>query len=130
MMYNCPTRVQPCSGGRLSALTHEGLSEHVVGHAPALGDGLRLVEHPMDPEVDAALAVLFLGFGERREATRHERAPVALVVERLAVELVRHEGEGNAVGPVEVAQDLEERAAEPRVTRGVCRERRGGGRAV
>src|SRR5882724_93309 len=112
-------------GGRLTALTHEGLSEHVVGHAPALGDALRLVEHPVDSQVDAALAVLFLGLRERREATRYERARVALVVERLAVELVRHEREANAVGPVEVAQDLEERPAEARMAGGVGRERWG-----
>src|SRR6266446_8678468 len=61
----------------------------------------------------AALAVLFLGLGERREATRGERAHVPLVVLRHAVEFVRHEGEGDVVGPVEVAQDLEESGPEP-----------------
>lgn len=44
---------------------HEGVLKHVIRHAPALDDPLGLVKHPMDTEVDAALAVLFLGFGER-----------------------------------------------------------------
>src|SRR5882762_3851388 len=101
------------------AATGEGFSEDVVGHALALRDPLRLVEGPVDPEIDAALAVLFLGVRQRREAARHERADVALVVDRLAVELIRDEREGDAVGLVEVAQDLEEGAAEAGVAGGV-----------
>src|SRR5918992_4674713 len=92
---------------------HKRVLEHVIRHAPALGDTCDLVERPMDTEVDAALAVLFLGLGERREAARDKWAHVPLVIPRHAVELVRHEGEGDVVGPVKVAQGLEEGAPEP-----------------
>ena len=102
----------------------EGVAEHVVGDAPALGDALGLVERPVDAEVDAALAVLLLGLRERAEAAREQRPHVALVVERHAVELVGHEGERDVVGAVEVAQRLEQRAAEAGVARGIGREGR------
>src|SRR5207302_2839070 len=103
---------------------HKSVLEHEIPHAPALGDTLGLVEGPVDTEVDAALAVLFLGLGERREAAQDERAHVALVVSRHAVEFVRHEGEGDVVGPVEVAQDLEERGPESGMPGGIGREGR------
>src|SRR2546428_5330559 len=96
-----------CHPERSSGHWHKSVLEDEIPRAPALGDTLGLVEGPVDTEVDAALAVLFLGLGERREATRGERAHVPLVVSRHAVEFVRHEGEGDVVGPVEVAQDLE-----------------------
>ena len=82
---------------------HERVLEHVIRHAPALGDPLGLVKRPVDPKVDAALAILFLSFGERREAAWDERAHVSAVVPRHTVELVRHESESNVVGAVEVA---------------------------
>src|SRR5206468_9188429 len=76
------------------------------------------------PQVDAALAVLLLGFGERREALRYQRAHVAVVVACLAVELVRNERERDAIGPVEMAQDLEQCAPEPGVAGRVGGKRR------
>src|SRR5206468_7619259 len=78
----------------------------------------------MDTEVDSALAILFLGLGERREAARDERTHVPVVVPRHPIELVRHEGEGDVVGPVEVAQGLEEGAPEPSMPGRICREGR------
>src|SRR4030095_6088944 len=44
---------------------HERVLEHVIRHTPALSYTLGLVKRPMDTEVDAALAVLFLGLRER-----------------------------------------------------------------
>src|SRR5213594_4512349 len=78
----------------------------------------------MDTEVDSALAILFLSLGERREAARDERTHVPVVVPRHPIELVRHEGEGDVVGPVEVAQGLEEGAPEAGMPGRVCREGR------
>src|SRR5439155_10653592 len=58
-----------CHPERSSGYWHKSVLEHEIPRAPALGDALGLVEGPVDTEVDAALAVLFLGLGERREAT-------------------------------------------------------------
>ena len=46
------------------------LAYDVVGDAPALRDALGLVERPVDAEIDAALAVLFLRLRQRCEAAR------------------------------------------------------------
>lgn len=96
-------------------LRHEHIIEHVVPHPPAQDDRLRLVERPVDAEVDSALAVLFFSLGERREAAREEWPHVAIVAPRDSVKLVRDEGEGDVVGPVESAQGLKESGAESSV---------------
>src|SRR2546422_9649710 len=70
------------------------------------------------------LSVLVLGLGEGREAARDERTYVAVVIEGHAVELVRHEREGDVVGLIKVAQDLEEGASEPGMAGRVGGERR------
>src|SRR2546422_7188637 len=122
------------AGSLAAAPANERVLEHVIRHATALGDRLRLVERPVDPEVDATLTVLLLGLGERREAARNERAHGSLVVLSHAVEFVGYEGERDVVGPVKIAQRLEEGAPEAGVPRRVGRERRGevrgGGRAA
>ena len=82
---------------------HECLLEDVVCHAPPLGDPRGLIKGPVHTEIDAALAVFFLGLRERREAAREARAHTAGIVAGHAVELVRYEGEGDVVGLVEVA---------------------------
>src|SRR5215813_8469226 len=92
---------------------HEGVLEDVIRHAPALVNPLGLVKRPVDAQLDTALPVLFLSLGERREAAGQQRAYVPAVVLRLPVELVRHESEGNVVGPVEVAQHLKQRPPKP-----------------
>src|SRR5919108_449859 len=79
--------------GRHAMYRYERVLEHIIRDAPALGDPLGLVERPVDPEVDAALAVFLLGLGEGREVAREERTDVAVVVQGHAVELVRHERE-------------------------------------
>src|SRR2546423_13516254 len=56
--------------------------------------------------------------------TGHERPDIPLAVERLSVELVRDESEGNMVAIVEAAKDLEQRAAESSVARRIGGERR------
>src|SRR2546422_8922115 len=114
------------AGSLAAAPANERVLEHVIRHATALGDRLRLVERPVDAEVDATLTVLLLGLGERREAARNARAHGSLVVLRHAVELVGYEGERDVVGSVKVAQRLEEGAPEAGVPRRVGRERRGG----
>src|SRR4051812_10415936 len=75
----------------------EGFDEYVVGHLAALGDPLGLVEGPVDPQVDPALAVLLLGLGERREAAGDEGAHGPVAPPGEAIELVRDEGEGDVV---------------------------------
>jgi len=87
-------------------------------------DTFGLVEGPVDAEINPALTILLLGLGERREAAREARAHASLVVPRHPVKLIRHEAEGDAVGAVEAAQDLEDRASERGVPGGVGRERR------
>jgi len=106
------------------AQRHEGVIENVVRDASTLRDSLRLVERPVDAEIDAALAVLLFGLRQRPEAARHERPHVALVVDRHPVELVRDEREGDAIGPVEASQDLKQRASEAGVAGGIRGERR------
>src|SRR5512147_2676090 len=98
--------------------------EDVAPHLVALRDAFVLVEAPVDAEVDAALAVLFLRFGQRGETARPERTRVALVVLRDAVELVRYERERDVVGTVELAQHLEQRASEDGVPGRIRREGR------
>ena len=78
----------------------------------------------MDSEIDAALTVLFLSLRQTGKGTRQQRPGIALVVTRLAIQLVGRERERDAVGAIEVAQRLEERAAEDRMTRRVGGERR------
>src|SRR5262249_7449622 len=52
---------------RLAAPGKEGVPKDLVGDASALSDALRLVERPMNAEIDPALAVFFLGLRQRRE---------------------------------------------------------------
>jgi hypothetical protein len=44
--------------------------EHVIRHAPTLGNASSLVERPMDSQVNTALAVFLLRLGKRREILR------------------------------------------------------------
>src|ERR1041385_8739339 len=110
----------------LSALSrmqrHKRVLEHVIRYAAALRDPLGLVERPVDPEVNPALAILFFRLGKRREAAWNERTRVSIVASRNPVQLVRHEREGDLVCPVEVAQGLKQRAAESGVAGRVCGE--------
>jgi hypothetical protein len=100
----------PHGRARGSVPRHERLLEDFICHAPPLGDPLGLIKGPVHPEIDAALAIFFLGLRQRREAARQARAHVALIVAGHAVELVRDKGEGDVVSLVEVAQSLEEGA--------------------
>lgn len=87
--------------------------EHPVRYPAPLRDPLRLVEGPVDAQVDPALPVLLFRLREGREGPRHHRPRDPLAVERLSVELVGNEREGNVVTAIETPQDLEEGAAEP-----------------
>src|SRR4029077_9654724 len=110
---------------RRPAAWREAVSEAQAAAEPALRDPLRLVEVPVDAEIDPALAVLLLGLRQRDEAARDQRADVPVVVERDAVPLVGDERERDGVGAVEAAEGLEECSAEPGMAGGVGGERRG-----
>jgi hypothetical protein len=96
----------------------------VVAHLLAHSDSRRLVEGPVNAQVDAALAVIFFRFGKAGESFRDKGADVALVILGDPVPLIRGKGEGEVVGPIEAPQNLEERPAKGGVTRRVGRERR------
>src|SRR5262249_32194827 len=116
LFYRVPTTFLPPRTKRVA--------EDVVGHAASLSDAGGLVELPVDAEVDPALAVLLFGLRERREPPRQERPQHAVAAARDAVQLVRHEGEGNVVGLVKVAERFEECPAEARVSGRISRKRR------
>ncbi len=60
----------------------KGVIEHEVAHISTLGDTPGLIEMPVDTQVDAALAVLFLGTGESLEQVSDQRAPSSSVARR------------------------------------------------
>src|SRR5262249_34803855 len=94
---------RPCRSIRIPAPSWpEGVGEHVIGTVAALFDAFVLVEDPVNPQVNAALAVLFLGLGQRLEAAGQEWPDGSVIAPGNTVELIRHEGEGDLVGPVEV----------------------------
>src|ERR1700730_12858718 len=102
----------------------EGVVEDVVGHVAALGDGLGLVEVPVDAEINSALAVFFFGLGESGEAAGHERTDVAGVVFGHAVEFVGDKGERDVVRAEKSAHCLEDRAAKSAMSGRIGRKRR------
>src|SRR5438067_8500374 len=103
----------------MSAATqrHEHVVEHIISYVPAQGNALRLVEFPMDTEIDAALAVLFLRLGERREAARKQRTYVTIASLCDSVEFVRYERERDVVSAIKPAEGLKNGAPEPGVAR-------------
>src|SRR6266853_1171731 len=104
---------------------HEHVVEYVIAHMPAQRYAFGLVKFPMDAEIDAALAVLFLGLGQRGEASRKQRTDIASIVPRDSVELVGNESKGDVISAIKPAQSLKEGAAEAGVTRGIGWEWRG-----
>src|SRR5262249_26208589 len=76
----------------------KGVLEDVVRDAAAHADALRLVENPVDAQVDPALSVFILSLRERREAPRQKRPHVAIVILGDPVELIGHKGESDMVG--------------------------------
>src|SRR5262245_22007395 len=94
----------------------------MIGDASALQDSLNLVEAPVDTEVNAALAVFFLGLRQRCEGARNQRPDIALIVGRDTIQFVGDEGERNVIGAEVISQRLEQRTAESRVAGGVGRE--------
>src|SRR5688572_16750506 len=62
-----------------SANRAESVVENVVRDAPALRDAGRLVERPVDAEIDAALAILLLSLRKGRERPRQIRPNLAVV---------------------------------------------------
>ena len=66
MRYTKPGNGIALFPGSCFALVHwrERIVEHVVPDPATLGDTLRLVEDPVDAEVDSAYAVFFFSLGE------------------------------------------------------------------
>ena len=87
-----------------------------VGHLPALGDSRRLIEGPMDAEINAALPVFLFGLGKGHERARLERAHEPGVINGDTIKFIRSESERDIVGVVVMAKALEERAAETGVS--------------
>jgi hypothetical protein len=56
-----PVRAKRLGSSLASASTQEGICKDIVGDSPALRDAVRLVERPVDSQIDATLPVLFLG---------------------------------------------------------------------
>ena len=81
----------------------EGMVEDVICDVSTLRNALRLIERPMDAEVNPALAILFLGLRERREVARHVRANIAVVVLGDSVEFIRYKHERDVIGAEESA---------------------------
>src|SRR5947209_14028477 len=90
----------------------KGVIENVIGHVVALGDGRRLVELPMDPQIDPALAIFFFCLGESVESPRHEGAGVAGIIFGHTIEFIGHKGERNVVGAKKPPHYLKDGAAE------------------
>src|ERR1700676_3970656 len=117
---------KPATASRLREVDtpwQEGVREYIIRDALAQSDALRLVERPMNPQIDPALAVFFFGFGKGSEVAGDERAHVSVVIQRHAVELVRHKGKCDVVALIEVAQDFEKSSTESCVSGRIGRER-------
>ena len=102
----------------------EGVIEHVIGHAATKGDSLRLVEGPVNAEINSALTVLLLGLRQSRKTARPIGPEISIVVAGLPIELVGNEREGDVIGAIKAAHHLEERPSEPGMTGRIGGERR------
>src|SRR5215211_1325175 len=94
----------------------ERVLEDVVRHLPAKDSTSRLVESPVDAEVDTALAVFFFGLGQSRKAARDQWTHIAISAARDSIEFVGHERKRYIVGAVEQSQRLEQRRSHPGMT--------------
>src|SRR5205085_12387698 len=94
----------------------ESAIKNVVCDLATLDDAFRLIEGPVNAEVNAALAVFVFRLRKRRETARHIRPHDSVISPRNSVELIRDERETNPVRAVESSQSLEERSAEGCVT--------------
>src|SRR5438445_1943363 len=86
---------------------HEHILEDMIADAPAQRDAFRLVEPPVDAQIDSALAVLIFSLGKRRETAREQRAKVSAAVPGDSIKLIGHECEGDIIPPINLAQCLE-----------------------
>ncbi len=91
--------------------------KNVIRHATPQGNSLGLVERPVNPEINPALAVFLFRLRKRGEAARYEWAHIAAIVARHSVEFIGDKREGDLIRLVKIAQGLEERASEPTVSR-------------
>jgi hypothetical protein len=102
----------------------EGTIEDVIGHAISLLDAFRLVEGPMNPEINSALSIFFFRFRKAREVTRHVGPQSAGVIVGSAIEFIGNKSESKPIGAEESAERLEKRATKSSVTRRISGKRR------
>jgi len=74
--------------------------EYIIANLPALGDSPVLVKTPVDAQANAALAVLILRLGERRETAGKKRSHISLGGEQCRQGIVRRLGNGCIDGGV------------------------------
>src|SRR5437899_12255532 len=98
--------------------------EHVIGYPPTKDDPLDLVERPMDPKINPALAILFLGLRQSRKTARPVGPDISMMIAGLPVELIGNERERGVIGAVKPAHDLEERPGQSSQTRWIRGKRR------
>src|SRR4051794_33339289 len=117
-------RVSPARLPRLMPDRTKHSIENVIGHPASLRDPLGLVERPVDPEIDAALPVLFFRLGKSGETARHGRTDVTVIAFGDAIEFIRNKSEPDPIGPIKTPQRLEDRAAKTGVPGRIRWERR------
>src|SRR5439155_15633795 len=71
--------------------------EDVVGNRLAAGNPVVPVERPVDPQVNAALAIFEGGLAEAVKSSGHDRPHLAIRAPRYAVKLIRNKGKGDIV---------------------------------
>ena len=71
--------------------------KHVIRHATPQGNSLGLVERPVNPEINPALAVFLFRLRKRGEAARYEWAHTAAIVARHSVEFIGDKREGDLI---------------------------------
>lgn len=81
--------------------------ENVVGDAMPEGDPFGFVKMPMNPKINATLAVFFFGLGKGRKTARPIWTHVAIVIFGCSVEFIRDKREGETIGAIKSAHYFE-----------------------
>src|SRR5262249_40015098 len=102
----------------------KGMLKDVIGNVASLQDALRLVEVPVNAQVNPALPVLLLRLSQRGKAARLKRAHVPVVIIGDAIELVGNQCKRDCIGTEKVAKRFEQRAAESSMPGRIRRKRR------
>ena len=70
----------------------------------------------MNTKINPALTIFLRSLREGRKTAEDDRAHIPAVVACHTVEFVRHEGERDVVGSIELAESFEKSATEPGVS--------------